>query len=148
MFYDTESTDYVGGEKIYEWIKELFAPFEEIEEGGNERTVRVFEGDVLVEKGVGVVAEGFEPESGVVAAEKQKADLVIYEHIMIFHLRGDRLRGDRLRRDGIPAKRMMEFVVGKSEVEGQGTDGMQIWRGKVWWDKSGFMKNVDKRSGL
>lgn len=36
--------------------------------------------------------------------------------------------------DPIVVPRFLMFLVGKSEVEGQGTDGLQILEAKVWWD--------------
>lgn len=36
--------------------------------------------------------------------------------------------------DPIVVPRFLMFLVGKSEVDGQGTDGLQILEAKVWWD--------------
>lgn len=36
--------------------------------------------------------------------------------------------------DPIVVPRFLMFLVGKSEVNGQGTDGLQILEAKVWWD--------------
>jgi hypothetical protein len=37
------------------------------------------------------------------------------------------------------------FLVGKSEVEGQGTDGLQILGAKAWWDSGELARQLKAR---
>jgi hypothetical protein len=41
--------------------------------------------------------------------------------------------------------RLLEFWIKRSEVSGQGTDGLQIFRLKVWWDKSSLFQKLATR---
>jgi hypothetical protein len=41
--------------------------------------------------------------------------------------------------------RLLEFWIRQSEVQGQGTDGLQIFRLKVWWDKSSLFQKLATR---
>jgi hypothetical protein len=40
--------------------------------------------------------------------------------------------------------RLLQFQVGKSVIEGQGTDGLQIHGLKVWWDRSSLARKLAK----
>jgi hypothetical protein len=42
--------------------------------------------------------------------------------------------------------RLLEFWIKRSEVTGQGTDGLQIFRLKVWWDKSSLFQKLGTRT--
>jgi hypothetical protein len=54
------------------------------------------------------------------------------------------LAGD-LKGDGIEVPRMLSFLVGEAEVQGQGTDGLQILEAKAWWDSGVLGKEITKR---
>lgn len=69
-----------------------------------------------------------------------KGDRLIHQQDMVFYLR----EGG----EGISVRRTIEFVSGKSEVEGQGTDGLQYFVGKTFWDTDVLKKEVAKRKGL
>ncbi|KAI0259027.1 hypothetical protein BC834DRAFT_908311 [Gloeopeniophorella convolvens] len=117
VFYNGDGVVlYEGGERIWTWMHDLFSPFERLDVQIEESRARVLEGVVTLKPGVGVLAEdGDELGQG---GEK-----------VVFYPRDSALRGE-----GIPVRRMMEFVIGEPEEAGQGTDGRQFWRGKVWWD--------------
>jgi hypothetical protein len=38
--------------------------------------------------------------------------------------------------------RLLEFSIGKSVADSQGTDGLQIYKLRVWWDKSSLSKKI------
>ncbi len=53
---------------------------------------------------------------------------------------------DTLKELGIPVRRTIEFVSGPSEVEGQGTDGLQYYVGKTFWDTNVLKFELERRS--
>lgn len=149
VFHNTDGVDYVGGEEIWEWIKKLFGPFERLGEPDESRIVRLLPQSFHIQEAPGPISKGAEvkmpsrkPDELGQNAEVglQKADLVLYEHVMVFYL-----QGRKPSEEGIPVRRAMEFAIGKSESEGQGMDGLQIWRGKVWWDTSVLKKEIESK---
>ncbi|KAI0259668.1 hypothetical protein BC834DRAFT_904921 [Gloeopeniophorella convolvens] len=144
VFYNGDGVVYQGGEHIWTWMHDLFGPFERLGAQIEESRARVLEGVVTLKPGVGVLAEdGDEPGQdgeGVSDPSIKKGDLVIYEHVIVFYPRDEALRGE-----GIPVRRMMEFVVGEPEEAGQGTSERQFWRGKVWWDTVVLARELAER---
>ena len=132
-FTDTDGSVYTGGQTIWDWIHELFGPFKKLGAEGERR--------VIVLEGMGVVGNGGEVD-GERTRKKLRGDVVFYEHTMVFYL-----KGSEEDEETVSARRMMEFVIGPAEEEGQGTGGMQIWKGKVWWDKSAVMAEARRRGG-
>lgn len=108
-FYNTNGVVYRGGDNIWNWMKDLFGQFKSVH---HEVTlVRLF--------------NATEPD---IAAERA-AQWVIMETQAAF------ITKDQPSSYGpIVVPRLLMFLVGKSEVEGQGTDGLQILQAKVWWD--------------
>jgi len=47
---------------------------------------------------------------------------------MIFYLKGD------MSGPGMSVRRAMSWVLGPAQVEGRGTDGLQWYEGRLWWD--------------
>lgn len=60
----------------------------------------------------------------VLTGKEVRDDLVYYHPILSAGQRGK----------AIPVRRVAEFVLGPAEVQGQGEEGWQMWRGKIWWD--------------
>ena len=138
VFFNGDGKIYQGGPVIWEWVAELFRPFKKLGEGP-ERVVRLLEKQVPLQlpgEARGASLKPGQIESGPMA------DLVMYEHVMVFYPKSKELQGNG---EGISVRRMMEFVIGESEVEGQGTHGHQIWQGKVWWDRAVLGNELEKR---
>lgn len=57
---------------------------------------------------------------------------------MVFFLKG------KLSGPGIPVRRAMSWVLGPAQVKGQGTDGLQWYEGRVWWDTQ-VLTNENRR---
>ena len=114
----------------------MFGPFEKLGVEGEHR-LTVLEGRAVLEAGKGVAKEDGEDVEG----REIRGDVVFFEHTMVFHFKGSE-EGET-----VSARRMMEFVIGSAEEEGQGTSGLQIWRGKVWWDKGVVMSEAMRRGG-
>lgn len=143
IFYNGDGAVYTGSDAIWGWIKQLFAPFSDLGELDSSRRITVLPGKEFLSPGKGVIdlAEG-----GGAVKDEQKGDLVYYEHEMIFYFKDPKLeRNVNGVKEGITVRRCMEFVVGPAEVKGQGTEGRQIWRGKVWWDSGVLYKEIENR---
>ena len=139
VFYNGDGAVYRGGLAIWEWIAELFGPFEKLDEDTETRVIRLLERQVPLQPAGEVQSARLDTSQ---AKSGQMGDLILFEHIMVFYPKSKELRGDG---KGIPVRRMMEFVIGESEVEGQGTHGRQIWQGKVWWDTAVLGRELEKR---
>lgn len=139
MYYNMDGKVYDGGEAIWDWMRgELFGPFERIGED-EQRVARVLRGAATVRPGVGVVDEcGLHTSEQELQPGDKKADLIFYEQVIIFYLK-------QLPGEGIPVRRLMEWVISDSEVEGQGWKGSQIWKGKVWWDRTPLGQEIAAR---
>ena len=139
VFFNGDGKIYQGGQIIWEWIVELFGPFEKLDEGSEPRVIR------LLEKQVPLQPAGETKDASLEVGqigERLVGDLVLFEHVMVFYPKLKELQGNG---EGIPVRRMIEFVIGESEVEGQGTHGRQIWQGKVWWDTAVLGRELEKR---
>ena len=86
--------------------------------------------------------------------EEARGSVVVYQHEMVYYLKDpeEALRESGYREPVLTAEhkpiifsRNTEFVVGPAECEGEGTEGLQTWREKTWWDESGFEKLVAER---
>jgi hypothetical protein len=69
-----------------------------------------------------------------------KGDRLVHQQDMVFHPRGGGA--------GITVRRQIEFVSGPSEVPGQGTDGLQYFVGRTFWDTNVLTKELERRRGL
>ncbi|KAK3659066.1 hypothetical protein LTR56_001503 [Elasticomyces elasticus] len=67
--------------------------------------------------------------STVIINGHEKGDRLIHQQVMVFYPREGKKKGV-----GIPVRRTIEFVSGPSEVAGQGTNGLQYYIGKTFWD--------------
>ena len=121
VFFNADGKVYRGGQVVWEWIGKLFAPYRKMGEQDESQVARLVVDSELVDQ----------------TGHRRKGDLILYEHVMVFY--------PKLGGEGIPVRRMMEFVVGESEVAGQGTKGLQIWQGKVWWDTAVLQGEMERR---
>lgn len=81
--------------------------------------------------------------STVIIGGHEKGDRVIHQQDMVFFP-----REGNLKEVGISVRRTIEFVCGPSEVEGQGTDGLQFYIGKTFWDTSVLTKELERRAAI
>jgi len=79
----------------------------------------------------------------VIVGGHEKGDRLIHQQDMVFFL-----REGNLKEVGIPVRRTIEFVCGPSEVEGQGTDGLQFYIGKTFWDTGVLSRELARRAEL
>lgn len=110
-FYANNGTDYDGGSAIWEW---MMSP-------------SLF-GDYWK-----LVPEN--RITTVILGGHERGDRLIHQQDMVFFPR----QGPK-KEDGIPVRRTIEFVSGPSEVDGQGTDGLQYYVGKTFWDTNTLAK--------
>lgn len=121
VFLNGDGEIYRGGNTIWEWMKELFGPFERLG----------FEHEMIM---VLPLDNNDDGEPG-----RKQGWRILTEHVMTAYLKGE------LAGEGIPVRRAMSWVVGPSEEEGTGTDGLQWFEGKVWWDTAVVGREVDRR---
>lgn len=110
-FYNTNGAVYDGGEAIWTWMKGLFGVFDTVRH--EHKSIRIFP----------AAAEEWDPASN--------AQWVFIDSTTFFQFAKKPSGPDQ---DEIQMPRFLCFLVGKSEVEGQGTDGLQILQAKVWRD--------------
>lgn len=133
-FYNGDGTFYRGGPAIKTWIEGLFGPFEHIGINHHSHRVIPYESSPIVgDEGAGDAQDAVNEACG------DKCSQLLTEHDMIFYLKGN------ISGPGIPVRRMMTWVLGPAQVEGQGTDGLQWYDGKVWWDVSVLTDEITKR---
>lgn len=70
-------------------------------------------------------------------------DLVLLETTTLFFLKED---GPDWEGKGIRVPRFVSLLIGKAN-EGEGTDGMQIFEAKSWWDSWILIREMEKRKG-
>jgi hypothetical protein len=116
IFYNGDGSVYDGGKKIWEWMHVLFSPFAKM--------------DHLVK--ITRVLDGLNSEG-------QKCDLLILETETSFWLKNP-LDGEAIR-----APRLLMFLVGPATTQGEGTDGLQIWEAKAYWDTAVLEKEIRRR---
>lgn len=121
VFFNGDGKIYRGGNAIWEWMKDLFGPFERLD--FDHEVIRVLP---------------FDDDDDTTGRSKDKWR-ILTEHVMTAYLKGE------LAGQGIPLRRDMSWVVGPSEEEGTGTDGLQWFEGKVWWDTAVLGQEVDRR---
>lgn len=121
-FYDTDGTVYRGGENIWNWMKNLFKPFSALHH-------EVVLARVL---NTNTTDEGISLDSA--------SQWVVLETQTSFTM-----RNQSLTEEPIVIPRLLKFLVGKSEIIGQGTDGLQILEAKAWWDKSELGRQLRAR---
>lgn len=81
--------------------------------------------------------------STVIIDGDEKGDRLIHQQDMVFYP-----REGKMKEIGIVVRRMLEFVSGPSEVEGQGTDGRQFFSGRTFWDTAVLAKEIARREAL
>lgn len=119
-FYNADSVVYHGGKEIWAWMGNLFGPFFSVHH--RNQIVRSFKAS---------------PEE---AAAERDAWWVILETETTFNLKPP------IDTDGpVIIRRFLMFLIGASEVEGQGTEGLQILEAKAWWDSGILQREVAKR---
>lgn len=122
-FWANDGTYYDGGDEIWEWMKgALFGAYEKLEPT-----------DLI---------------STVILNGHEKGDRIIQQQTMTFWFKSDKEGEENLKGEGVPIRRTIEFVSGPSEVEGQGTDGLQYYVGKTFWDTELLTKERARRLAL
>jgi len=79
--------------------------------------------------------------STVIIGGHKLGDRLIHQQDMFFYT-----REGKAKEIGIPVRRTIEFVSGPAEVEGQGTDGLQYYVGKTFWDTNVLTKELARRA--
>lgn len=137
-FYNGNGTFYIGGPSIKTWIEGLFGPFSHIEINHHSHRVFSYESSPAVGDEGGNNAQ--DAINQVVCGDK--CSRLLTEHDMVFFLKGN------LSGPGIPVRRAMSWVLGPAQVEGQGTDGLQWYEGRVWWDTQVLTKEIGRRQAM
>jgi hypothetical protein len=136
VFYDANSIALVGGESIAAGSGSVFGIFERIEVNHHNMRVLPYESTSAAgDEGPGDLAN--------VAANCKKVGTctqLLTEHDMVFFLNAP------LDGPGIPVRRAMSWVLGPTQVAGQGTDGKQWYQSKVWWDEKILFDEIAKRN--
>lgn len=117
VFYNGDSNVYNGGSTIWDWMHSLFSPFAKMEH--STRMTRVLHN---VDNSAG-----------------KPCDLLILETETTFWLKKP------IYGEGIRVPRLLMFLVGSAEVNGQGTDDMQIWEARAYWDTAVLEREVGWR---
>jgi hypothetical protein len=81
--------------------------------------------------------------STVILGGHANGDRLIHQQDMVFYPREGNLKNV-----GIPVRRTIEFISGPSETEGQGTDGLQYYEGKTFWDTNVLTAELARRKTL
>lgn len=117
VFYNGDGNIYNGGSTIWDWMHSLFHPFAKMEHCT--RMTRILHN---VENSAG-----------------NPCDLLILETETTFWLKKP------IDGEGIRVPRLLMFLVGPAEVPGQGTDDMQIWEARAYWDTAVLEREVSRR---
>jgi len=83
--------------------------------------------------------------STVIIGGHEKGDRLIHQQDMVFFPR-EQENGGKEKEKGITVRRTIEFVSGPTEVERQGTDGLQYFVGKTFWDTGVLTKELARRA--
>jgi hypothetical protein len=118
IFYATTGATYTSRSEIWVWMK----------------SPALFGTYSKLKLGTGSV---------VILGGHEKGDRLIHQQDMVFFPREGK-EEDK----GISVRRTIEFVSGRSEIEGQGTDGLQYFVRKTFWDTNILMKELARRAGL
>lgn len=116
VFYNGDGRVYDGGKNIWEWMRVLFSPFAKMEH--LVKAARVLDG---------------------LNSAGQLCDLLILEAETSFWLKNP-LDGEAIR-----APRLLMFLVGPAKAQAEGTDGLQIWEAKAYWDTAVLEKEIRRR---
>ncbi len=125
-FYNGDGVAYRGGDQVWDWMKGLFGPFSTVSH--NFKITRLLT-----------------PDADEVAPGRD-AQWILFDCETSFSVKDPLLAGDP-----ITIPRMLMFLVGRSEIEGQGTDGLQILEAKAWWDTGVLNRELaarEERRGL
>jgi hypothetical protein len=122
QFYNADGVKYHGGDAIWEWMRSLFGQFEKLQH------------EMKITRILPYVTEA-ESENG------KTGELVMFDCVTTFWI------GGQLKGEGISVPRMLSFLVGESEEDGQGTDGLQILEAKTWWDSTVLGREIARRKG-
>ena len=116
VFYNGDGKIYDGGRAIWEWMHSLFGLFAKLEH--LVKTTRVL---------------------GGVNSVGPMCDLFVMETETHFWLKAP------LDGEAIHVPRLLMFLVGPEEIQGEGTDGLQIWEAKAYWDTAVLEREVKLR---
>lgn len=116
QFYNNTGATYHSGSEIWEWMKS----------------------PELFGKYAKVVPTN--RITTVILGGHEKGDRLIHQQDMVFYPREGKDSDV-----GITVRREIEFVSGLSEIEGQGTDGLQYYVGKTFWDTNVLTKELERR---
>lgn len=119
VFHNSDGITYRGGGEIWTWMKSLFSPFSALHH--QVERIHAFDEETTF-KGAAV-----------------SATRIILEAKTAFTVKG--LPGDT----PIVVPRLLQFLVGASEEDDQGTDGLQILEASVWWDSGSLQKQIQAR---
>lgn len=118
IFHNADATEYRSSAAIWTWMQQLFAPFA--------RLHHIVQATHLIPH--------------VPNALGADCDLVILEAETSFWL-----RAPLDSHEPIVAPRLLMFLVGPEELEGQGTGGRQIFDAKAYWDSGILTHEVQRR---
>lgn len=119
-FYNADGTIYNGGNQIWLWMDDLFQRFAAVNH--DIKVIRLFKA------------------SARDAALERDASWITLETETAFYLKG--LMDTE---PPILVPRFLMFLVGNSDVEGEGTAGLQILTAKAWWDSSVLQQKMMER---
>jgi hypothetical protein len=117
VFYNGDGHTYSGGDEIWNWMRSLFARFSKLRH--DYKCTRVLK--------------------NMQNAEGGPCDLLILEVETSFWLK------EPLTGPAIVIPRLLMFLVGPAE-KGQGTDGLQIWEAKAYWDSATLAREMHNRN--
>lgn len=136
-FYNANGTAYVGGPAIATFIEGLFTPFNKIIVNEHVHRVIPFAATpALGDEGANNAQDKINSE---LCMYTTKCNWIFTEHDFIFFL------SPPLDGPGIPVRRSMTFLAGPAQVAGQGTDGLQWYEVKVWWDEVVLLNEISRR---
>jgi hypothetical protein len=119
-FYNANGIIYNSGEEIWSWMSGLFGQFAAVHH--DIHVIRLFSA------------------SSTEAPPDRAAQYITLETNTKFSLEEPIAAGGPI---AIP--RFLMFLVGKSELAGQGTDGLQILEARAWWDSGVLQQEITKR---
>ncbi|KAF2100679.1 hypothetical protein NA57DRAFT_54755 [Rhizodiscina lignyota] len=140
-FYNADGKVYNGGEEIWDWMRDLFGPFEKVQH--NNKITRIVSDSPLSTSIASsqVLANGVNGTSATAPGnleDTRTGDLFLFDTETTFWLKGV------LAGEPIIVPRMLSFLVQEKHF-GVGTDGLQIVEAKAWWDTNVLKEEVARR---
>ncbi|KAJ2981308.1 hypothetical protein NQ176_g2103 [Zarea fungicola] len=138
-FVTQDDTAFTGVEK-WDWLLRTYGSNKHSRVDVREIQATVVFGGAILYPGGEVEDIMGDPstERKVLTGREMRGDLVYYHHeLLITPILSNGQKGE-----AIPVRRVAEFVLGPAETKGQGEDGWQMWRGKVWWDTAVIKSSI------